>query len=117
MRYRFIFTKWFDRSAHHLRRHNPRLSQDLENFFENFDAEAHPIIVGTGGARKARMKGSGRGKSGSYRVIYYLYIADTVWLLTVYDKVQKEELTAGDKDRIRLLIEAIKQNQADHDLQ
>lgn len=50
-------------------------------------------------------------KSGSYRVIFYIYIADTVWLITIYDKVQKEELTAAEKERIRYLIEAIKQNQ------
>jgi hypothetical protein len=50
-------------------------------------------------------------KSGSYRVIFYIYIADTVWLITIYDEVQKEELTAAEKERIRYLIEAIKQNQ------
>lgn len=111
MRYRFVLTKWFDRSARQLGRRNPQLSQDLENFLESFDAEAHPIIAGTSGARKARMRRSGRGKSGSYRVIFYIYIADTVWLITIYDKVQKEELTAAEKERIRYLIEAIKQNQ------
>lgn len=110
MRYRFVFTKWFDRNVSHLQRHNPRLTQDIENFLRQFDPEAHPVISGTGGARKARMRKSGRGKSGSYRVIYYLYIADTVWLITIYDKVQKEDLTAAEKDRIRHLIEAIKQD-------
>jgi hypothetical protein len=66
MRYRFVFTTWFARNLRHLRRHNPQLRQDLENFLVEFDAEAHPVIAGTGGARQARMKGSGRGKSGSY---------------------------------------------------
>jgi hypothetical protein len=35
-----------------------------------------------------------------------------VWLITVYDKVQKEELTTVEKEQIRQLIQAIKQNQA-----
>ena len=117
MRYRFILTKWFDRGVHHLRRNNPQLTQDLENFLEHFDAEAHPVIVGTGGARKARMKRSGRGKSGSYRVIYYLYVANTVWLITIYDKVRQEELTAAEKSRIRYFVTAIKEKSGDQDLE
>ena len=62
MRYRFIFTDWFDRNLKFLRKHNPALREDLEAFLQAFEAEAHPIIPGTGGARKARMAAKGRGK-------------------------------------------------------
>jgi hypothetical protein len=55
------------------------------------------------------MKGSGRGKRGGYRVTYYLFLADTVWLITIYDKVQKEELTSAEKKQIHQLIQAIKE--------
>lgn len=112
MRYRFVFTRWFDRNMRHLKRHNPQLRQDLEGFLQELDARAHPIIAGTGGARKARMKRSGRGKSGSYRVIYYLQVADTVWLLTFYDKIEKEELTPDEKADIRQLVKTIKENRS-----
>ena len=54
------------------------------------------------------MKVGGRGKSGGYRVIYYLFTADTVWLLTIYDKVQKENLTTAEENRIFQLIQEIK---------
>jgi mRNA-degrading endonuclease RelE of RelBE toxin-antitoxin system len=64
MRYRYVFTEWFERNLRHLHRHNPHLRRDLTEFLQGFDAEAHPIVAGTGGARKARMKISGRGKSG-----------------------------------------------------
>jgi mRNA-degrading endonuclease RelE of RelBE toxin-antitoxin system len=115
MRYRFVFTQWFERNLRHLNRHNPRLRRDLTEFLQGLNAEANPIIAGTGGARKARMKVSGRGKSGGYRVIYYLFTEDRVWLLTVYDKVQKEDLSAAEEKRIHQLIQAIKQGEADQD--
>ena len=109
MRYRYVFTEWFERNLRHLHRHNPHLRRDLTEFLQGLDAEAHPIIPHTGGAHKARMKASGRGKSGGYRVIYYLFHQDKVWLLTIYDKVQKEDLTAAEETRIRQLIQEIKQ--------
>jgi mRNA-degrading endonuclease RelE of RelBE toxin-antitoxin system len=108
MRYRFVFTDWFNRNLRYLGRRNTQLRQDLENFLLSLDAESHPVIARTGGARKARMKVHGRGKSGGYRVIYYLFTENTVWLLTIYDKVQKEDLTAAEEKRIFELIQAIK---------
>ncbi len=108
MHYRYVFTDWFNRNLRHLGRHNPRLRQDLEAFLQSLDAEAHPILSGTGGARKARMKVHGRGKSGGYRVVYYLYTENTVWLLTIYDEVSKEDLTAAEEKRILKLIQSIK---------
>lgn len=111
MRYRFVFTNWFNRNLRHLGRHNPRLRQDLEEFLKNLDPEAHPIIVGGGGARKARMKKRSRGKSGGYRVVYYLYSENIVWLLTIYDKVTKEDLTAAEEKQILQLIQAIKSDE------
>jgi len=78
MRYRFLFTDWFDRNLKSLQKRNPHLRSDFESFLETFDAEVHPIIPETGGARKARMKAKGRGKSGGYRVIYYWVVENTV---------------------------------------
>ena len=107
MSYRFVFTAWFDRNLKSLRKHNPSLRGDFESFLQTFDAEAHPIIPRTGGARKARMSAKGRGKSGGYRVIYYFVVENTVWLITIYDKVQKENLTSEDEKIIQELIEKI----------
>ncbi len=111
MRYRYVFTDWFNRNLRHLGRRNPQLREDLEHFLLNLDAEAHPILSGTGGARKARMKGRSRGKSGGYRVVYYLFVENRVWLLTIYDKVQKEDLTAAEEKQVLQLIQAIKARQ------
>jgi mRNA-degrading endonuclease RelE of RelBE toxin-antitoxin system len=110
MTYRFIFTAWFDRNLKSLRKHNPSLRGDFESFLQTFDAEAHPVIPRTGGARKARMSAKGRGKSGGYRVVYYFVLENTVWLLTIYDKVQKENLSSEEEKIIQGLIHKIQQD-------
>lgn len=108
IRYRFIFTDWFNRNLKLLRKRNPNLRTDFESFLDTFEAEAHPIIPSTGGARKARMKAKGKGKRGGYRVIYYLVVEETVWLITIYDKVQKEDLSPAEKTRVLKLVQLIK---------
>ena len=107
MKYRFIFTNWFDRNLKSLRKHNPSLRGDSASFLQIIDAEAHSIIPRTGGARKARMSAKGRGKRGGYRVVYYFVLENTVWLLTIYDKVQKENLSPEEEKIIQALIEKI----------
>ena len=108
MAYRFVFTAWFDRNLKSLRKHNPSLRSDFESFLQSFDAEAHPIIPRTGGARKARMSAKGRGKRGGYRVVYYLVLENVVWLLTIYDKVQKENLSPEEEKIIQGLIQKMR---------
>lgn len=108
MRYQFIFTDWFDRNLKALRKHNLSLREDLEAFFQTFEAEAQPVIPGTDGARKARMAAKGRGKRGGYRVVYYFLAHENeVWLLTIYDKVKREDLTAAEAVHIAQLIDEI----------
>ncbi len=43
--------------------------------------ERGDLIKGAGGLRKLRWAGSGRGKRGGIRVVYYLWRGDTVLLL------------------------------------
>ena|SRR3989337_2084944 len=109
MSYRFLFTAWFDRNLKSLGKHNPGLREDFESFLQTFDAEAHPIIPGTGGARKARLSAKGKGKRGGYRLVYYLFDGDHVWLITIYDKVQKENLSPAEKGVIRRLVQQIRE--------
>jgi mRNA-degrading endonuclease RelE of RelBE toxin-antitoxin system len=49
------------------------------------------LMPGTGGARKVRVAGRGKGKSGGYRVVAYYAAPDVpVFLLTVINKVRKQ---------------------------
>ncbi|HZR59425.1 MAG TPA: type II toxin-antitoxin system RelE/ParE family toxin [Xanthobacteraceae bacterium] len=65
-------------------------------------------MVGTGGARKARAARGGRGKSGGARIIYYVVSRrGVVYLLDVYAKSAKEDLTDAEKKEIRKLVAPI----------
>ena len=58
--------------------------------------EAGDVIKGTGGVRKMRWSGSGRGKRGGLRVIYYLRLQNgQIWLLTAYAKNVKDNISAS----------------------
>lgn len=109
MAYRFIFTAWFDRNLKSLAKHHPNLRGDFESFLRSFNAESYPVIPGTGGARKARMPAKGKGKRGGYRLVYYLYEGDHVWLITIYDKVQKENLSSAEERVVSQLIQRIRE--------
>lgn len=54
------------------------------------DPEAGDVMQGTGGVRKARLAGRGKGKSGGYRIVWYFGGGDIpVFLLTVSAKARK----------------------------
>jgi mRNA-degrading endonuclease RelE of RelBE toxin-antitoxin system len=62
------------------------------------DPGAHPVIPGTHGARKMRAAAGGRGKRGGVRVIYlYITSPESVYILSVYAKGQKENLSGNEK--------------------
>ena len=71
--------------------------------------EMHPVVAGTGGVRKARWGRQGKGKRGGVRVIYfYRSAADVVYVLDIYAKPAKEELTPADKQQLKELVNRLK---------
>ena len=66
--------------------------------------DIHPVIRGTGGVRKARWALPGRGKRGGVRVVYlYLARANKLYMIDIYSKTEKADLTARDKRTIKAL--------------
>jgi mRNA-degrading endonuclease RelE of RelBE toxin-antitoxin system len=64
--------------------------------------EAGNVIKGSGGIRKLRWAGSGRGKRGGLRVIYYWWVAkDRISLLLAYPKNEMDDLTADQLKRLK----------------
>jgi len=60
------------------------------------------VIPGTGGARKVRVAGRGKGKSGGYRIITYFAAEDVpVLMLAVIDKGERADLTQGERNGMR----------------
>ena len=63
------------------------------------------IIPGTGGARKVRFGGRGKGKSGGYRVITYYAAEDVpVFLLDVYSKGDRIDLSQAERNTLRRIL-------------
>ncbi len=73
------------------------------------DPTAAPVIRGTGGIRKLRWAGSGRGKRGGVRTIYFHQSEpETIYLLTAYAKADRDDLSPADKKVLSRLVAAIK---------
>ncbi|HMO68122.1 MAG TPA: type II toxin-antitoxin system RelE/ParE family toxin [Novosphingobium sp.] len=69
------------------------------------DPEAGDLLQGTGGVRKARLAGRGKGKSGGYRIVWYFGGGDIpVFLLTVFGKGEKASLTQGERNALRAMV-------------
>lgn len=61
------------------------------------DPKAGDLIVGSGGCRKLRVAGKGRGKSGGYRVVTFFAGEDVpVFLLAVLAKGSRANFTAAE---------------------
>jgi len=69
------------------------------------DPAAGAVVPGTGGLRKIRWQGSGRGKRGGVRAIYYWARSDGVILmLFMYPKSETDDLTATQKKVLAALV-------------
>ncbi|HRY05947.1 MAG TPA: type II toxin-antitoxin system RelE/ParE family toxin [Hyphomicrobiaceae bacterium] len=87
------------------------MSEDEISAFVSYIAEnptAGDEIVGTGGCRKVRLAGRGKGKSGGYRTItFYTGNSLPVFLLTVFAKGEKVSLTTSERNDLRDLTKRI----------
>lgn len=68
--------------------------------------EGGDLIPRSGGLRKLRFAGSGRGKRGGIRVIYYLWHQDTAFMLLAYPKNKQSDLTPPQLKLLKNLITA-----------
>lgn len=70
--------------------------------------DAGKVIAGTGGLRKLRWALSGRGKRGGARIAYVdIVLKETIYLVTVYAKNEKDDLSEMEKKAIRTLIKTL----------
>ncbi len=70
--------------------------------------DSAPVIRGTGGIRKLRWAGSGRGKRGGVRVIYFYPGPEAIYMLTAYAKAEREDLSAADMKVLSKQVAEIK---------
>lgn len=68
--------------------------------------EHGPVIPRSGGIRKLRYGGSGRGKRGGLRVIYYWHPGEeTFYMLYAYPKNTQADLTPSQLKTLRRLVQ------------
>lgn len=84
------------------------LSKEAQHLIVDFVAKnprAGDEIPGTGGARKVRFAAKGKGKSGGVRVITFYSGAEIpVFLLNIFAKNEKLDLTAAERNTLKKIL-------------
>lgn len=77
------------------------------------DPESGPVMEGTGGIRKVRFPLSHRGKSGSVRVCYTDFAEyEVIYLITAFEKKDRENLSDEEKNALKKLVKALREEAA-----
>jgi hypothetical protein len=70
--------------------------------------KAGVLIRGTGGARKVRIAGRGKGKSGGYRLVTYFAAPDVpTFLLAMINKGERSDLSKAEQNALRTELSSI----------
>lgn len=107
MSYRIIPTHRFEKEIKRLIRKFPSLKNEFSDLINaiQLNPEFGTFIGNHCYKIRLAIRSKGKGKSGGARVITYLYLdSKTVYLLTIYDKSEKEDLLLSDiKDMVESL--------------
>jgi hypothetical protein len=69
------------------------------------DPMAGDLMKGTGGCRKVRFAGRGKGKRGGYRTIHYNGADDVpILMLVVIDKGESDNISPAERNELRKLM-------------
>jgi hypothetical protein len=72
------------------------------------DPEAGDLIQGTGGCRKIRFPGRGKGKSGGYRVItFFTGPGLPLFLITVFGKGERSDLSQTERNALATMTKTL----------
>jgi hypothetical protein len=72
------------------------------------DPLAGDLMAGTGGARKLRHSGRGKGKSGGYRTIHYFGGDEVpVFVLALYGKGERDNLAKAERNALAAVLPKI----------
>jgi mRNA-degrading endonuclease RelE of RelBE toxin-antitoxin system len=112
MNYNIVFGPSFKRSLKNLQKRFPSVKRDVELAIEILleNPRLGTVIPGGSGVRKLRVKNSDiqRGKSGGYRLLYYLeeHERQCLVLLLLYAKSDQENITLQE---IQQLLQEIRE--------
>jgi hypothetical protein len=85
------------------------MSDELRSFIVDTIADdpmMGVLMPGTGGCRKSRFPGRGKGKRGGYRTVHFNGADDVpVLLLVVIDKGDRDNLSQAERNELRSLVQ------------
>lgn len=104
---RIEIARFFVRALKHLRKKYPHIVDDVQTLIRRLESGETPgdQVQGVGyPVYKVRLKSTDqpKGKSGGFRVLYYLQAGDVILLITVY---AKSEFTSVSAKEIKRIIE------------
>ena len=108
----FTYSKEFDKKWFK----DLELTDDILSVLEQYllkNPDAGKIIKGTGGLRKLRwaLPDNDKGKSGGVRVLYVDFVSyERIFMIDVYGKNAKENITDAEKEAFKKLIKTITEN-------
>lgn len=99
--------RFFVRALKRLRKKHPHIVEDVETLIARLEqgetpGNQVPQVKYRVFKVRLRSRDQSKGKSGGYRVIYYVQTADQLILITIYAKSEQEDIGS---ERIRHLIE------------
>lgn len=104
-----VVTPAFDRAAKDAKMSEGEVDEAVDLVAAN--PTAGDLMQGTGGVRKARLAGRGKGKSGGYRIVWYFGGDDIpVFLLTVFGKGEKDNLSQAERNALRALTATLRES-------
>jgi len=104
-----VETSSFQKSAAHSGMTENEIAALIDRLAAN--PEAGDEIKGTGGCRKIRVAGRGKGKSGGYRVItFFTGAAVPLFLLYAYSKADQADLDGDERSSLKKLTKALVEN-------
>jgi mRNA-degrading endonuclease RelE of RelBE toxin-antitoxin system len=114
-----VLARYLIQQVKRLRKKFPHILDDLEPVKRQLEDGETPGDrlqgVGTHIVYKVRIKNSdiAKGKSGGYRLVYYIRRADTVVLLSIYSKSDQTDIST---ELVRRLLQAIAESEDSDDI-
>ena len=107
MSYSILPTSKFEKELKRLVKKFPSLKEEYAELIEEINKDPKTGIFLGNNCYKLRVaiESKGKGKSGGARAITYLYIeTETVYLLTIYDKSEKENLKTNE---LKMIVDSL----------
>jgi mRNA-degrading endonuclease RelE of RelBE toxin-antitoxin system len=111
MKRKIIESRALTRTIDHFIAERKILKEDIEALKKELinNPKTGNIIPGTGGVRKIRLKSFAKGKRGGFRVCYFDDPGrEELFLLKIYGKNEKEDLSAAEKKSLKKFTEIVK---------